>query len=214
MFQQGDLEQLIKIAAQWDKSEGVIKRAELLRSAAVTSAIFELRYAGRRLVDALLVAGGRLLDPSRSLEDQFATYLGEVAQFCLRAQHDAVDAIVCDICGKIDHMERNFGAARIQSIFPDFARLKTRIGDVKALIERSRASRDERIPIYDDIADRSIDEIIDTFRQLEQCDDVLIAGIEREDRERRFVQWMFWLSIGSLVGTLISLAVGLFPWLR
>jgi|GEM_PF-5091793 len=211
MFEKAHLDQLSKIAAQWDKAEGVIKWAELLRSAAVTPAIFELRYAGRRLVDAILVAGGQALDPNLTPEEQFDTYLREVAQFCLRAQHDAIDAVVCDISKKIVLMETSFGAARIQKTFPDYMRLKVQIEDVEGKIERSRAARKDRISIYDDIANNCIGDIIDIFRQLESCEKVLIFVREDDDCKQRFSQWTFWLGV-ALSST--SLAVTMLPFLR
>ena len=44
-------EVLQRVAAQWDKTEGLIKQAELVGGEVCTAAIFELRYAGRRLID-------------------------------------------------------------------------------------------------------------------------------------------------------------------
>lgn len=74
------------IAKEWNKAESAIKRSEQIAGDVSIPAISELRYAGRRMIDALDAAhhGGN---------DDKIRALFEDARFCChRAQHDAIDA--------------------------------------------------------------------------------------------------------------------------
>ena len=79
------------IQREWNAAEESIKRSEQIALDVSIPAISELRYAGRRLVDAMDIAqnGGNAQKVTAVLED---------ARFCChRARHDAVDAALSKI---------------------------------------------------------------------------------------------------------------------
>lgn len=73
-----------ELRLRWDAAEEAIKRAEVLRNLISVPAIAELRYAGRRVVDAL---GEKDKNKRRQL-------FSDACRICERAQFDALDAQV------------------------------------------------------------------------------------------------------------------------
>jgi len=87
---------LTQIRREWDKAEHSLKIAEQVGNQVIFPAIKELRYAGRRIVDALAeCASGGDANKVRALLDD--------ALFdCYRARHDAVDASISTIAAELD----------------------------------------------------------------------------------------------------------------
>jgi hypothetical protein len=84
---------LDEIEIQWNSAEAYVKRVERLRRGlVVTASINEFRYAGRRFVEAYSLAKQVEADPAKRAEA--LVFLREVKLFCMRAQHDAMDAAV------------------------------------------------------------------------------------------------------------------------
>ena len=82
---------LSEIVSEWNRAEQEIKRAEQLAGKAVTPAINELRYGGRRVIDALQgIANG---DDPQKIQD----LLRDACFDCHRARHDAIDASISTI---------------------------------------------------------------------------------------------------------------------
>ncbi|GAA0757115.1 hypothetical protein FHS52_000383 [Erythromicrobium ramosum] len=88
----GDYEEILtEIASEWGVAEEEIKLAEQIHHKVVLPAIKELRYAGRRLADALgAIARGA---PATEVKDLIAD-----ARFrCHCARHDVIDASLLKI---------------------------------------------------------------------------------------------------------------------
>jgi hypothetical protein len=76
----GSRQQLIQeICAEWNQAEGEMKLAEQIAHALVMPSVNELRYAGRRIIDACMLEG----DPNA--QDRVHGLLEAARFFCLRA---------------------------------------------------------------------------------------------------------------------------------
>src|SRR5688572_5247091 len=79
-----------RVSAEWNKAETAIKLAEQVNGEIINPAIYELRYAGRRLIEALEAASAG--------DRQEALSLLRDAHFdCMRSRHDATDAATSKI---------------------------------------------------------------------------------------------------------------------
>jgi len=88
----GAISQLIE---QWDIAERRIKKAEFVTAnQVVSSAIFDLRYAGRKLIDAhkLLSTDKWKDDPEE--KSRILAFLADATEDCVKSKHDAIDAMM------------------------------------------------------------------------------------------------------------------------
>ena len=107
---------LEEIKRVWDETEIVIKRAERIRAQVVEPAINELRYAGRRLVDAMHLAdtaGANAKD-----RETFDSYVRDCLFRCYCAQHDALDASILFVQRVVREYETEFGLPFIHNQYP------------------------------------------------------------------------------------------------
>src|SRR3712207_3305338 len=95
---------LTRAADKWDITEGVLKQTETLTGDAVAAAMFELRYAGRQLVDAVRESVKENPD-----FEKVRLHVLEVEQNCHRAYHDAIDATVWYLREFLALQEKTFG---------------------------------------------------------------------------------------------------------
>lgn len=174
---------LAEIAILWDKTERVIKTAERLRAEVVQPSINELRYGGRRLVDAMLVADQAATDEAalKKMRD----FIQDCRFRCYCAQHDAFDASVLFVQRVIREYEVEFGIAIIARHFPWTVDLKSKIADADELIVSSRAERGKREEVYNELSDQYLPYIVQEFRKLLTNKDALVELIKEQDRRDR-----------------------------
>jgi hypothetical protein len=133
---------LSAISEEWNKAEADIKLAEQVCDAIVLPSINELRYAGRRLIDAL-VAAAHDTDANRALA------LIEDAKFnCHRARHDALDSATAKIALDVDGMIKHLGFDVVSQCFPRLSELRLLLREARERIVESRANREARDLIY------------------------------------------------------------------
>lgn len=148
-----EIEPLIQeVVVAWNEAERVIKKAELLDSKVVMAAINELRYAGRRIADAILAANGNNHDDGKTA----VQYIQDAHFRCLCAQHDAVDAALFFLNRRIDAIENTFGFGTITKYFPDYTNFLAERDAVAGLVERTRADRTQRATLYKEIVGEMI----------------------------------------------------------
>jgi uncharacterized protein YdcH (DUF465 family) len=94
---------LTSILAEWNQAEGDIKQAEQVSQRVSEPSIKELRYAGRRVTEAIhkILSGG---DP-----DDIRKLLHDADFDCHRARHDAVDAATSKIATDLKAMTDKLG---------------------------------------------------------------------------------------------------------
>lgn len=141
---------LSQIAAEWDKAEKLIKRAERIRSQVVMASVNELRYAGRRLVDAWRLKDAAEHDPKQ--REIFNSYVNDSLLACNRAQHDAIDAMVLFLQKVVAKYEEEFGLTLLAEKYPRIFDIKATLRLADDLITDSREHRDTRDEDYDRIA--------------------------------------------------------------
>ncbi|MBZ0128904.1 MAG: hypothetical protein K8F59_07295 [Rhodobacteraceae bacterium] len=147
------------ILIEWNKAEGAIKKAEQVNGEVINPAVYELRYAGRRLVEAI---------HQQKTEPEVALRLLADAHFdCCRARHDAIDAATSKIAEDLDIATRKIGAHNILTYFPEWTILAHELLEVRDLIVQSRKDRENRDTIYAVLEKEKLDSIVgiyDKFR--------------------------------------------------
>lgn len=202
---------LLELIKQWNVAEERIKKAEQVRgNEVVASAIFELRYAGRKLVDAFAIALQNDLKADTTSHDRVHAYLADATEDCVKAKHDAIDAMMTFVTSWFDRVERSLGLGSLQRYFPDYLRTTGMIAGVQDHITRSRGDRTVlRDAIYDDIdrKDGPYDEVLRLFERMKNLND-RVAREVRGERIEKFTLWA--VTIVSLALGLAGLIVGIF----
>lgn len=121
----------------WNAAEESIKRREQIALDVSIPAITELRYAGRRIVDAI-----DLMQNGGSAE-QVRAVLEDVRFCCHRARHDSIDAALAKIGIDPDDMTTRLGVAEVAAAYPDFHALYVELTVCKPLAT-SYAARHRR----------------------------------------------------------------------
>jgi hypothetical protein len=93
---------------EWNNAEAAIKLAEQVNGEIVNPSVYELRYAGRRIVEAL----------AHPDIEQGKKLLGDAHFDCCRARHDAVDAATSKISADLDLAVKHLGADTVLKSFP------------------------------------------------------------------------------------------------
>lgn len=185
---------LAEIAREWDKADKDIKYAEQVCQKITLSSIFELRYAGRRIIDAL---NGIAADAD--LEG--VTLLLQEAKFdCHRARHDAIDAATSKIALDIDTMGRKLGYNAILKVYPNFADFRTLLSGIRKKIAQSRGDRQNREKIYAFIEENELEGLVDKFDEIQEAEPIMKALAKRE----RLISL---ISVAGIVISVISIAV-------
>jgi hypothetical protein len=188
------VEILADIQREWDLAEEGIKRCEQVSRGAIIPAIKELRYAGRRIVDALNKAhkGGTEQEVRALLED---------ARFnCHRARHDAMDAALDIMALDFDNLTKRLGYDAVIQAYPEFQSLYRDFANARKQIAISRGDRENRNVIYETISNIDFPDIADRYADLVTCKPIALAASAKARRQR--ISWWFMLCL-----TLISLAV-------
>lgn len=201
---------LLEAASEWDKAEKTIKQAERLRSEVVIASINELRYAGRRLVDAINIAfkDSELTEAELQEIDR---YIGEVRLNCLRAQHDAIDAAALFINKHIELMVEQFGYARVYHHFPNYIPLRTLMDEIDDVVTDSRGDRNGREEAYIKIHNEHLPKLITFYRELKVSEAILLDAVENEQSKdeietERHGENIWWQKFGIVIGVIIFFA--------
>lgn len=137
---------LIELIKQWNVAEERIKKAEQVRgNEVVASAIFELRYAGRKMIDAFALALQKDLRADQSSHDKVHAFLADATEDCVKAKHDAIDAMMTFITSWFDRVERSLGLTALQRYFPDYLQTTGRIATVHKIISPGRGEIETRL---------------------------------------------------------------------
>lgn len=193
---------LARIAAEWDKAERLIKSAERVRAQVVIASVNELRYAGRRLVDALHISEKARTDPSA--KEEFDSYVSDALLFAARAQHDAVDAIVLFLQKAVEKYEAEFGLSLLAEKYPRIFDIKASIAQADTLIIASRSDRMKRAAEYDILASDHCPTLLDHYQHLVANEQVLLELVRAkghtERREKSNFSIIVWITIGAGFG--------------
>lgn len=201
---------LAEVADQWDKAEKLVKAAERARAQVVIASINELRYAGRRLVDVYRLSEAAKKDPKT--REEFDSLIREVKLFCLRAQHDAVDAMVLFLQKAVEKYETEFGLGLLGEKYPRIFEIRATLAEVDGLIIASREDRLKRAAEYDRLAEHHFPILLAHYQHLQASRDVLLDMLVAKRRlESRDFRRFWWVIVATVVAALAGAVVG--AWL-
>lgn len=177
---------------EWDLSEETLKAAEQINGEVVFPSVMELRYAGRRAVDALNEAAAGNLAIAQE-------YLNDAIFNCYCARHDAIDAGTAVIAQRLERVSRQLGYDVVLQVFPGYAELYGRISRVRAKIRRSRGDRSQRDAIYASIQVDDLPSLTSAFEF--ESSEPLMRRLAARNRRRLVLGWL-----GASLVALIALA--------
>lgn len=198
------LDQLFKdLIAQWNIAERRIKKAEQVQgNEVVNSAIFELRYAGRKVVDALqLIEGADWKD--RQVHEQIRRYLADAIEDCVKAKHDSIDAMIDFVTTWFDELEGRIGLRALTQMFPEYLDVTSRIATVQDKIAHSRQHRTTaRDSVYDEIENNDYEAILQLYNKMRLSRERVQAIVEAEERRERLNVGL--LAVNIVLGVVIA----------
>lgn len=206
-------EKITAAVAEWDKAEEYIKLAEQIEANVETVAVAELRYAGRRLVDAINEYG------NTGEDGDFGLFIDETRAFCLRAQHDALDSIFLFLRKRLFLIENEFGREIISQYSAQYVELWEQIYEADEYVAASRGDRLKRPELYDQMADELIPRMIKTYRALKSSEELMVvennrlAAIEvTQERSQKREKVLYVIAIVSLIVAIGSLIFAAWPY--
>ena len=191
------------IRREWNAAEETIKLSEQISLNISIPAITELRYAGRRLIDALDIAhaDGSPEKISAVLED---------ARFCChRARHDSIDAAMAKIGIDLDNMTHRLGYDAVCKAYPEFYNLYTAFAAARAKIVCSRRDRQNRNTIYDTVRMVDFPALARQYTDLMACRPIALEHAAKRRRER--IGW--WVLLVVTIATMLFAALAV-DWPR
>lgn len=186
------------ICTEWNLAEEAVKQAEQVCNEVIIPSVTELRYAGRRLIQALEIAsaGG----PS----DEFEKLLNDALFNCHRARHDAIDAATSQMALVTNIASKKLGYSAVLKAFPGFPAFAYEVTEVRARIAETRGSAATRDQVYESIQSTSLPELVRKFNEFRFSEPMMVALAQRE-------RWTYALSIGlGIIGIALTL---IFGWL-
>lgn len=200
-----------QLIIQWNIAERRIKKAEQVRGEQiVSSAIFELRYAGRKIVDALELCLSGQVQPGSEIERKVLEYLGDATEDCVKAKHDAIDAMLSFVTVWFDRVEKSLTLNKVQQFFPNYLDVTGKIAGIQESIEESRGNRNtKRDKNYDDIEKDGYDEILALYKKMKTSRDRVQTAVGRE-RVERIALWT--VTILSVLATIYIGASSAWGW--
>ena len=191
-------DQLASIRREWDRAEEDIKLAEQIGGKVVYPSVAELRYGGRRLIEAL-----HEIDKGASYASISALF--QDAEFdCHRARHDAIDSATATIGVELKIIASKIGYDVILQCHPEFPKLVADLNNVRDKIAISRKNRSDREAIYSTIEAADFQEIVESYRNL-MASEEMMKSMARRRRWERVINY----GIGVLGLILAGIAVTL-----
>jgi hypothetical protein len=204
---QEHLSLLRAIRDEWNRAESDIKTAETVVNNIVMPSIKELRYAGRRIIDALML----ITDQEIGESPEKITALLDDANFdCHRARHDAIDAATAKIAADLEIMTVKLKYGPILQAYPDFHKLYTELVAVRNKIIISRKDRQDREAIYSTIESVDFPALVQSFNAMRTCEPMMIALAKKERAASFYGKWGFRVGIGGFVVAVIAILVAVF----
>lgn len=188
----------VALCIEWNSAEKAIKLAEQVNGEIINPAIYELRYSGRRVIEAL---------PLLKTDETKAKKLLDDAIFdCCRAKHDAIDAATSKIAADIKIAVDKLKPHIVLVNFPKITELYKMLTNVRKKIAVSRENREKRDAIYETIVAENLQEIVDLYEEFKSSEPLLIAAAKRE-------RLVFGLSVVlGILGLIATLAFGWNSW--
>lgn len=188
---------LAAICAEWDQAERDIKLAEQVCGEVVTPSVKELRYAGRRIVDALneMAGGGG--------KEKISSFLQDAKFNCHKARHDAIDAATSKISITLDLMSQKLGYTSIIAVYPSFSKFWSQLSETKENIVKSRGDRENREKIYSAIENSEIQNLVEEFGKIQHAEPIIKAIVKKE-KINKYLGYLISIIISVFAGMLVD----------
>ena len=191
---------LAEIKSEWDRAEEDIKTAEQVTRNIVIPAIKELRYAGRRLADALFFM---LTDED---SDEVRKLLDDARFNCHRARHDAIDAATSAIAAELQICMAHLGEDAVLRAYPSFPDLLSEVDGLRERIAESRRERENRERIYTVLEGQDFPELVKQFRAFKRCRPIM-EGLARRTRLHLLLGYAF--GVGGILVAMLGIFVSM-----
>ena len=165
------------------------------------ASINELRYAGRRLIDAL---NDRHAGEDSEMINQKLT---DALFNCVCAQHDAIDISLDVMAVDFGLMEKKLGYSAILAAYPKFPEIYAPFAKARSLQAKSRGERRERDKIYDTVTEVDLPELAEMYRDLKACRPIMLEFAARERRHRYSWWLMFVITLAALAAAFWQVAL-------
>lgn len=197
------------LIAQWNIAERRVKKAEFVQGGeVVSSAIFELRYAGRKLIDSHLLILQKDWKNDPKVYEDICRFLADAIEDCVKAKHDAIDAMVDFITIWFHELEQRVGLEKLVELFPEYLDVTAKIVQIQDKISQSREDRiASRDGVYDEIEETDYKSLLQLYDKMRVSRDRVGAII---DRKRQKDRRDFWLLLIPAVGAVILVAFELY----
>lgn len=198
-------EALAQLIREWNIAEERIKKAEHVRAnEVVSSAIFELRYAGRKLIDAIdLILREQDISKNETTYRRVSAYIADATEDCVKAKHDSIDSMMSFVTIWFKLIEDQLGLDSLQHFFPDFLKITASIAGIQKKIEVSRKDRiTARDSTYDEIDQGPYNDILALYDRMRLSNDRVEAAVKKQRRDKRIHMWA---AVGGAVLALVGL---------
>lgn len=186
----------VVLRAEWNKAEGAIKLAEQVNEEIVNPAIYELRYAGRRIIEAF--------DVIESDKEAAILKLRDAHFDCCRARHDAIDAATSKMVAALDNAKDKLGVTILLTHFADAGKIIRRLGEVRAKIALSREDRENRDKIYAVLQSHDLSEIVSLYDDFRASEGLMRESAKKERRATLRNTVYGWAGLIGLVVTVVT----------
>lgn len=179
---------------EWGKAEHAIKQAELISQFAIIPAINELRFAGRRAVEAL-----GAVNKGESAE-HIAGLLHDACIECQRARYDALDVAIAAMFADLELAERELGIARVFQAFPEYLDLRHKLEGLGDKLARARQNHEYREALYDELNREIFPQTLTLYRAFKTSQH-LLQQMVRQTRVKAAVAYVTGVA-GLFIGIL------------
>jgi hypothetical protein len=190
-----------EIQQEWDKAERCIKLCEQFSTKVNIPSVKELRYAGRRIIDALNDAS------QNGSKDEVLKKLNDALFRCHCAQHDAIDVSLDVMALDFENMEKRLKYPAIISAYPGFSDLYAEFTEARQLTAKSRGERRDRQAIYETVSQTNLPELAKKYAALKACKPIMLAFAAKAKRQQ--IGWWVMLCI-----TIAATTFGAWPYLK
>ncbi len=183
------------IQDEWNRAEQDIKTAETVVNNIVIPSVKELRYAGRRVIDALMEMTA---NPTACDHARIRALLDDAHFDCHRARHDAIDAATAKIAADLSIMTEKLTYGPILQAYANFPVLYQKLNSVRDKIIQSRGRRDNREAIYSVIESVDFPELVRFYNDMRTAEPMMKAIAKRERALLFYGKWG--LIVGAILG--------------
>lgn len=167
---------VVRLCDEWNHAEKAIKLAEQVNGEIINPAIYELRYGGRRVVEALVQKAS---DPDKALK-----LIDDAIFDCCRARHDAIDAATSKIAADLKIAVEKLGAHTILANFSGFSEFFGELSTAREKIANSREDRENRDGIYASIQETDLPKLVKRYSEFQASEPLMIEAARKQKRER------------------------------